>query len=526
MSEKIRQISWLCIAISIMALGFMKIPVSSYAVAKKNLSGDAGSIAMLEKKMMSSVGKIRYRRGTVRSVSSSAWKKAKKLKRTADSLVIKRKGWYTFCITTQTGTKKLFKLYFNKKKYIIRMNKRIYLSEGYYYPVPCGKTTDVIDVTNSSLRTGAVVKSNAKADFASQVWKVESAGGKKIRLKNVNSGYYLTCQRKKGMYRAVQKKKSEKNVNQIFTLYDAGGGRSYIKCRGTKLFLHCDNGTIAFSNRKRQKKWKFYWTETEIPASFAVVSGATYPTNLNVGSAFSLKGTVTSRYALTVLNVTVSDTAGKTVLQKTVYPNSCYADLKQIDAYITFGKLQTGTYTYKVVICDAAGRDISVISRSFTVGNITPLTTKLLTYNHALIEKIGHQSNGTALEKKACASYALAYCNAILTGTSPSPHTYWTSETNVDCVWSLGGYKTLSYSTEQEVLQAAAVQLASGKPSILHVTGNTAQHWVTIVGCKKSMLSVNFTASDFVAIDPWDGKVITVSDKYKVKTTYRLGIKS
>ena len=58
------------------------------------------------------------------------------------------------------------------------------------------------------------------------------------------------------------------------------------------------------------------------------------------------------------------------------------------------------------------------------------------------------------------------------------------------------------------------------------MTGNTAQHWIAIVGCKKAVLPANLSVSDYVAIDPWDGKVITVSDKYKVKTTYRLGVKS
>ena len=324
----------------------------------------------------------------------------------------------------------------------------------------------------------------------------------------------------------MQKKKSGKNENQIFSLYDAGAGYTYIKCKGTKQFLHVDGNDLEFSSRKRQKAWKYKWEQTETPVSSAMVTGATYPTSLNVGSSFTLKGTVTSRYTMTILDAAVYDQTGKAVLQKKIYPYSCSATLKEIDSSITFGKLPSGAYTYKVVVRDATGKDIPVINRAFTVGTISVLGGKTLSYDSRLIEKIGHQSNGTALEKKACASYALAYCNAILTGATPSPHTYWSSETNVDCVWSKGGYTTLSYSSEQAVLQAAYTQLAAGKPSILHVTGSTAQHWITIIGCKKTMLTVGLSTSDFIAIDPWDGKVITVSDKYKVKTTYRLGVKS
>ncbi len=74
-------------------------------------------------------------------------------------------------------------------------------------------------------------------------------------------------------------------------------------------------------------------------------------------------------------------------------------------------------------------------------------------------------------------------------------------------------------------MQAAYNELMAGKPSILHVTGNTPQHWITIIGCKKTGGGSGISVSDLVAIDPWDGKVITVSDKYKVKTSYRLGVK-
>ena len=522
MSGKIRQMMWTGIFFCILALGLVMSSVSSHAMEK-----DAASISTLEKKMLSpSTKKIQYRKGKIRSVASSKWKKAKKISRTADSLAIKRKGWYTLCITTKSGKKKLTELYFYKKNYEITVNKRIRLPEGCYYIVPCVKKEYAVEVQNGSLAAGGNISIWTKGDSACRVWKMESAGGSKFRLKNINSGLYLTCRKKQGNYQAVQKKYSEKSGTQIFSLYDAGAGYTYIKCNGTKQFLHVNGNNLDFSGRKRQRAWKYKWEKTETPVSAAMVAGATYPTSLNAGSSFTLKGVVTSRYTMTALAAVVYDQAGKAVLQKRIFPNSCSADLKQIDAAITFGKLPVGNYTYKVVARDAAGKDIPVINRAFTVGVVSLLGGNTLSYDSSLIERIGHQSDGTPLEKKACASYALAYCNAILTGATPSPHTYWSSETNVDCVWSKGGYTTLSYASEQAVLQAAYAQLASGKPSILHVTGSTAQHWITIVGCKKAMLMANLSASDFIAIDPWDGKVITVSDKYKVKTTYRLGVKS
>ena len=55
------------------------------------------------------------------------------------------------------------------------------------------------------------------------------------------------------------------------------------------------------------------------------------------------------------------------------------------------------------------------------------------------------------------------------------------------------------------------------------MTGNTSQHWVTIVGYQNVTSANALTAANFVAIDPWDGAVITVGNKYRVKNTYRLG---
>ncbi len=521
MGIKVQFIGWAGRLLFIMALGLLMAPVSSCALEK-----DAASISTLEKRMAAdSTKKIQYRRGKVRSQAASSWKRAKKIAKTADHLTIRRKGWYTLCVTRKSGKRKLIRLYFYKKKYEIPMNQVLSPQEGYYYLIPKAEQRWTVEVKNASLSNGTNLSARTRADCAGQVWKMETAGGKKFRLKNVNSGLYLSCKRKKGKYQAVQTKYAAKKKEQIFSLYDGNYGFTYIKCRGTKQYLQLEENNLQFTSRKRQKAWKFKWQKTECPASYAMITGATYPTSLLTGNSFTLKGTVISRYAITVFSAGVYDKAGRAVLHKSVIPDSCIADLKQLDAAITFGKLPAGTYTYKVAVRDATGKDILLINRMFTVGAFSGVGSKILSYDSSLIIRIGHQSNGTALEKKACASYALAYCNAILTGTVTSPHSYWSSPANVDCVWSKGGYTTQSYTSEQAVLQAAYSQLVAGKPCILHVTGNTAQHWLTIIGCKKTTAFANFSAADFIAIDPWDGRVITVSDSYQVKTTYRLGVK-
>lgn len=519
---KIRHINIVWGIFCSLALGFFIASVSSSAVTK-----DQNQIALLEKKMLSDqTKKIQYKRGKIHSIKGSVWKKTKRIKKTANSLTIHKKGWYTLCVTTKSGKRKLTYLFLYKKTYDIPMNRMRKMEPGYYYVVSRKDSKQTVEIPKASLIRGEKVSLNKRNDCACQVWQLVPAGGSKFRLKNVNSGLYLACVKKRGVYTARQKAYAKKSKAQIFCLYEAGGSSSYIKSVESKKYLQFQEGNLAFTARKKKKDWKFEWEKTECPVSFATVANATYPVALPFGNSFTLQGRVYSRYTMTTLTAGVYDAAGRTVLQKKIEPDSCQCDLKQVDAAITFGKLTVGTYTYKVVVRDVTGRDIPLINREFTVGLQVPPGGMMLTYDSGLIARIGHQSNGTPLEKKACASYALAYCNAILSGVVSSPHNYWSGSDNVDCVWSRGGYTTKTYLSEQAVLQAAAAQLAAGKPCMIHVTGTTSQHWLTIVGCKKGAISLNLSASDFLALDPWDGRLITISDKYKVKTTYRLGIKS
>ena len=83
-----------------------------------------------------------------------------------------------------------------------------------------------------------------------------------------------------------------------------------------------------------------------------------------------------------------------------------------------------------------------------------------------------------------------------------------------------------AFSSEKAVLQDAYAQISAGFPCILHVTGNTEQHWVTLIGYKNVLSLSDIKLSNFIAIDPWDGEVFTVGDRYKTKTTYRLAVKA
>lgn len=526
-----RRIAVWAIGVLLLCL-FWAPPKKGLAVAK-----DSKSVEKLEKLMMASSTKtIQYRKGKVKSASFAVWKKAKKLSLSAKKLSIKKKGWYSLLVTTRKGKQKVTTVYFSKKTYEIPCNTAVKQKAGYYYIVPKSNTAQAVEIQNASLQKGANASVWLRGDSACRSWKLESAGGSKFRLKNVNSGFYLSAAVGSAKAEnAVQAGYSSKNKAQIFKAYAADAGYVYLRCLGNKKYLFVNGNNLEFAARKANKAWKFRMRTSTCPSSLVTIAEGTYPSAIEQGAAFTLEGTVNSRYTMKTLTICVVDSGKKTVLSKSVNPNSCFYDIKEIDAAITFGKLSAGKYNYCIIVKDATGKSLVWVNQPFTVTpQITTMgpkgtaSNRTLSYNTGLVQAVGHQSAGNALEKKACASYALAYCNAILNNSAPSPRSYWLSSTDVNCVWSKGGYtcSASGYGSELAVLQAAYSQIVAGKPCILHVTGTTEQHWLCVIGYKNVSSIQMLSAANFIAIDPWDGAVITVSSKYKVKNTYRLGVKN
>lgn len=520
-------------ALAVCALGAAVLGAEKSRAAAR----DANSVSVLEKRMLASSTKsIEYRKGKVKSTSYRVWKKAEKVSLTKSKLTIKKKGWYSLLITTNKGKRKIKHVYFKKKTYVIPANTAIKQKSGYYFVVPKKNKLQAAEVQNASLQKGSNVSVWLRGDSACRSWKLESAGGKKFRLQNVNSGMYLAEKEsgaKKG--NAVQTTYAAKNQAQMFEAYSAGSGYIYLRCCASKQYLHAAGNNLEFSGRRAAKAWKFKMEASACPKSLVTISGGSYPSALQEGASFILTGIVSSRYTMKNFTVQIVNSAGKIVLAKSVNPNRCFYDIKNIDAAITFGKLTAGKYFYQIKVRDSAGKEAVWVNRPFTVAEhmttINPIGTasnRILSYNANLIAAVGHQSAGNSLEKKACASYALAYCNAILYNSAPAPQTYWLGSSDVTCVWSKGGYRCSAsgYGSESAVLQEAYRQILAGNPCILHVTGNTEQHWLCIIGYKNVETLSRLTASNLLAIDPWDGTVITVSSKYKVKSTYRLGVKN
>lgn len=105
---------------------------------------------------------------------------------------------------------------------------------------------------------------------------------------------------------------------------------------------------------------------------FSISSGTYSPATLKVGQSYGLSGTVSSNLPITKIVVGVFDTHNNATSQvQTRYPNSLTFDLREVDPYIIFNKLEgspQGTnYYFRVAVFDCSGAVKLLVNNAFTV---------------------------------------------------------------------------------------------------------------------------------------------------------------
>ena len=101
-------------------------------------------------------------------------------------------------------------------------------------------------------------------------------------------------------------------------------------------------------------------------ASTLRISDATKPVSITQGDGYPVRGVVESNYRLSNVSVTITNSAGKTVISQSVNPNGWIYDLLGVDAKVKFGTLATGTYRYKVTAKDEK-KTATLVDGSFKV---------------------------------------------------------------------------------------------------------------------------------------------------------------
>ena len=186
----------------------------------------------------------------------------------------------------------------------------------------------------------------------------------------------------------------------------------------------------------------------------SMTGGVTIP-NIKVGNVVSIRGTVTSASSnLKSVTVGVYDSNNKLVTGKTVTPNAKTYNVRNLDAYVSFGDLKAGTYYYKVIASNAANTNVAVVNQKFTVSDGSTTTTDTLSITGGVTIpniKVGNvvSIRGTVTSAssnlKSVTVGVYDSNNKLVTGKTATPNAKTYNVRNLDAYVSFGDLKAGTY---------------------------------------------------------------------------------
>ena len=227
----------------------------------------------------------------------------------------------------------------------------------------------------------------------------------------------------------------------------------------------------------------------------SMTGGVTIP-NIKVGNVVSIRGTVTSASSnLKSVTVGVYDSNNKLVTGKTVAPNAKTYNVRNLDAYVSFGDLKAGTYYYKVIASNAANTNVAVVNQKFTVSDGSTITTDTLSITGGVTIpniKVGNvvSIRGTVTSAssnlKSVTVGVYDSNNKLVTGKTVAPNAKTYNIRNLDAYVSFGDLSVGTYSykviatnathTNYAVVNQKFTVSANGSQTAdtLHITGGTS----------------------------------------------------
>ena len=186
----------------------------------------------------------------------------------------------------------------------------------------------------------------------------------------------------------------------------------------------------------------------------SITGGVTIP-NIKVGNVVSIRGTVTSASSnLKSVTVGVYDSNNKLVTGKTVAPHAKTYNVRNLDAYVSFGDLKAGTYYYKVIASNAANTNVAVVNQKFTVLDGSTATTDTLSITGGVTIpniKVGNvvSIRGTVTSAssnlKSVTVGVYDSNNKLVTGKTATPNAKTYNVRNLDAYVSFGDLKAGTY---------------------------------------------------------------------------------
>ena len=185
------------------------------------------------------------------------------------------------------------------------------------------------------------------------------------------------------------------------------------------------------------------------------ISGGTTIPNIKVGNVVSIRGTVASASSnLKSVTVGVYDSNNKLVTGKTVTPNAKTYNIRNLDAYVSFGSLKAGTYSYKVIATNATHTNYAVVNQKFTVSDGSTATTDTLSISGGTTIpniKVGNvvSIRGTVTSAssnlKSVTVGVYDSNNKLVTGKTATPNAKTYNVRNLDAYVSFGDLKAGTY---------------------------------------------------------------------------------
>ena len=147
----------------------------------------------------------------------------------------------------------------------------------------------------------------------------------------------------------------------------------------------------------------------------SMTGGVTIP-NIKVGNVVSIRGTVTSASSnLKSVTVGVYDSNNKLVTGKTATPNAKTYNVRNLDAYVSFGDLKAGTYYYRVFATNATTTNFPVVEQKFTVSaNGSTTASDILSISGGT--SVPNITEGTSVVVKGTVSSASSNITSVTVG--------------------------------------------------------------------------------------------------------------
>jgi len=214
------------------------------------------------------------------------------------------------------------------------------------------------------------------------------------------------------------------------------------------------------------------------------ISGGTTIPNIKVGNVVSIRGTVASASSnLKSVTVGVYDSNNKLVTGKTVTPNAKTYNIRNLDAYVSFGSLKAGTYSYKVIATNATHTNYAVVNQKFTVSDGSTATTDTLSISGGTTIpniKVGNvvSIRGTVASAssnlKSVTVGVYDSNNKLVTGKTVTPNAKTYNIRNLDAYVSFGDLSVGTYSYKVIATNATHTNYAVVNQKFTVSDGSTA----------------------------------------------------